>query len=246
MTPSLRNAQMRLTTAIIQLQSSIRANERGLTSAPLQTQPALQTPTQGPVGPNTTLAPRAPINSTISPAQPDLVTLQYQLGSFEQQLKHRAQWIVPQDFRPDPSLEIDLSDLDDAIARLKIAVESPNFVQENHTPQPVFSKQSWLWDDIWCEWYYVEADSESFIYLNVWELDDFDHEWVHVPQVNVSMEDALADLGCWEDWLWDGAWGEWYLPLDDIDGRIRRFYASEWRKDCDGNWTYIETRQARG
>jgi hypothetical protein len=239
----------RLTGAIIQLQISIRAfklsQENPSQYKHLEVKSS-EYPTQ-----HTTASFTLPTEQTI--ASPDtrasLEALEAQLVSFEQQLKERRQWHLPPHFTPDPFLLIDLSDLDDAIEHLRIAIDIPRFPQRAQNPSIEFAAQRWEWDPQWSEWYYEDSESGNHVYLTGWELVDESGDWIMVEQGHRSVEEGLAVLGSWEEWMWDEEWGEWYLPLvvEDKDDEVvvkRAIYAGEWRKIEEGGWIYVEKRAA--
>ncbi|KAJ4297454.1 hypothetical protein N0V90_005345 [Kalmusia sp. IMI 367209] len=240
-------AQARLTAAIIQLQTSINAYSERHNLPPHHNSSSAQTPTEGSTKLTTNGTPKSATDSLATPISPHLSALQTQLASFEHQLKQRNQWRIPPGFQPDPFLDIDLSDLDDAITHLQAAIEAPRFPQTTNTPHAIFSGQSWKWDFQWSSWYYIDPHSENHVYLTEWELHDDANEWVMVLQGHVSVEEGVAMLGCWEDWEWDEGWGEWYLGMGENAGRKRRMYASQWRKTSEGDWVYAEeSRLDRG
>ncbi|KAJ4356082.1 uncharacterized protein N0V89_004109 [Didymosphaeria variabile] len=241
---TLDAAWSRLTGAIIQLQTSIHAYKSS------QEHPSQykfleiknsEYPTQ-----HTTesFAPQTGQATTSLATCASLNALEAQLASFEQQLKQRRQWRVPPYFSPDPFLLIDLSDLDDAIHLLESAIDIPRFPQRAKTPHDAFSKQRWEWDFQWSEWYYEDPTSRIHVYLTEWELRDDASEWQIVAQGHKSVEESLATLGSWVEWVWDQEWGEWYLPLivEDDEVTRRRIYACHWKKTEEGNWVYVERR----
>jgi hypothetical protein len=57
---------------------------------------------------------------------------------------------------------------------------------------------------------------------------------------DLGPERAAEGLGCWEDWRWDGTWGEWCLDVSEGDGGEKIcVYASRWEGRGDGEWAYV-------
>jgi hypothetical protein len=237
----------RLTGAIVQLQTSIRAyktSHENPSQYKLLEVKSSEYPTQ-----HTTASFTLPTEQTTAShgTRASLDILEAQLLSFEQQLKQRRQWHLPPHFSPDPFLLIDLTDLDDAIEQLRLAIDIPRFPQRAQNPGIEFTPQRWEWDPQWYEWYSENPKSGNHIYLTEWELVEESGDWVMVEQGHRRVEEGLAVVGSWEEWMWDEEWGEWYLPLavEDKDDKVvvkRAIYASEWRKTEEGGWLYVEKR----
>ncbi|KAK3214965.1 hypothetical protein GRF29_19g1824177 [Pseudopithomyces chartarum] len=170
-----------------------------------------------------------------------------QLSAFESELKKRGQWGISTGYQPDPFLDIDLSDLDDAINHLDNAIHMPRYPRQAKTPHAHFSTQNWVYDLQWSEWSYTIQGSGHRVFLTEWECDTISGEWQMVWQGQRTMEEALDMLGSWEDWDWDEHWGEWYLPSVADHGLSgdKRIYASEWKRMDDGNWVYVEQSESK-
>ncbi|KAF2446987.1 hypothetical protein P171DRAFT_242888 [Karstenula rhodostoma CBS 690.94] len=237
-------AWSRLTGAIVQLQTSIHAYKSYRDNSSQYKLLELRTneyPTQH--NGSSFIPPTE--QATASPAtRAGLDNLEAQLASFERQLKQRGQWRLPPHFNPDPFLLVDLSDLEDAIQHLTIAVDSPRFPQPAQSLRSAFSTQRWEWDFQWSEWYYQDPKSGNHVYLTEWERVDESDDWHMVEQGHRSVEEGLVALGSWEDWRWDEEWGEWYLPLDMEDEAVvkRAIYVGAWRRSEEGNWVYAAQR----
>lgn len=238
---TLDGAWGRLTCAIVQLQTSIHAfkscGENPSQYRLLEIRSS-EYPTQH--NESSFIAPTE--QAVASPAtRVVLDNLEAQLAYFEQQLRQRGQWRLPQHFSPDPFLLMDLSDLGDAIQHLTIAVDSPRFPQPAQSAYAMLSTQRWEWDFQWYEWYYTDSESGNAVFLTEWERVDESSDWVMVEQGHRSVEEGLEALGSWEDWNWDEEWGEWYSPLNVEDGAVvkRAIYAGAWSKGEDGSWVYV-------
>ncbi|KAF1977955.1 hypothetical protein BU23DRAFT_564798 [Bimuria novae-zelandiae CBS 107.79] len=253
MPATLATAWSSLAAAILQLQTSIQAYQTSQQPTPhsknisknIEIDPTLDATN------NTKNAQEHSVATQTDEPIPQntLTTLSAQLSTFETQLKQRNQWQTPPHFYPDPSLPLDLSDLDEAITLLARALDSPaptlRHPQLFPTPRPAFSQQKWTWDFHWAEFYYVHPQTGNHVYLSEWVRRDLEDEleWEIISQGDRSVEEGLAVLGAWEEWEeweWDGEWGEWFLPLGERGAVERRVYASEWERGVSEVWIHVE------
>lgn len=237
-------AWSRLTGAIVQLQTSIDAYKScGESSAQLK---LLDIGSNGyPIQRDgSSFIPPTEQTAASPTTRAGLDLLKSQLAYFEHQLRQRGQWRLPSLFSPDPVLLLDLSDLEDAIQHLTIAVDSPRFPQPEESAYARFCTKRWEWNFQWYEWYYVDLKSGNHVFLDEWEREDEFGDWFLIEQGHRSVEEGLDALGSWEDWRWDEEWGEWYLPLvvDDTAVVRKAIYAGEWHKNEEENWLYVEPR----
>lgn len=61
---------------------------------------------------------------------------------------------------------------------------------------------------------------------------------MHNAFSNVTPDEAAGELGSWEEWQWNGEWGEWCLEVDEAEEKSFMF-ASRWRVREDGGWEFI-------
>jgi hypothetical protein len=182
------------------------------------------------------------ITSADKETETQLEALEAQLRTFEQQLRSRGDWKLP-DQLPNPSIPtiLDLADLSNAITLLDHLIESTKPTQQN-TPQQTLSSYSWTWDPEWHEFYTYIPSQEVWVYLSRWKLNEIRNVWEHVSMsgANLMPDTAAEMLGAWEDWVWDSMWRRWYLDVDEIDtGEKSQIFASPWRIHADGEWVYV-------
>jgi hypothetical protein len=172
--------------------------------------------------------------------EPHISPLCEQLQTLEQKLHARGQWRPPAIPPKSPEYSIiDISDLSTAIRILE------NVFEDTYPPKPLsarsfFSKCTWNWDLQWKEFYSYNPGDRTYIYLDRWRFDEPSQDWQHIGMAGADLQpDAAAEmLGCWEDWVWDPVWKEWYLDVRDEEGAAY-VYASKWQEEEDGGWAYV-------
>jgi hypothetical protein len=161
----------------------------------------------------------------------------------EKQLRSRGDW-RPSSYSLDTPLPniLDLADLWSAVRILRHLVNTTTS-SEQHDPQQTLSAYSWKWDPAWHEFYTFLPTQATYIYLSQWRLNEARDVWEHVSMAGTDlMPDVAAEsLGAWEDWKWDEISRQWYLDMGSENGEKIQLFASPWRIQEDGEWTYVGT-----
>jgi hypothetical protein len=186
---------------------------------------------------------------TLEPSASDMTShidpLSSRLSTLSSTLRTHNRWLPPPSPPKAPEYSIiDIADLSSAISLLEtiLAQSSPEVSSKRPSPRPFLAKCGWTWDPAWKEFYTKVAGVKECVYLSKWRLNQARGVWEHVSMggADLGPERAAEGLGCWEDWRWDGTWGEWCLDVSEGDGGEKIcVYASRWEGRGDGEWAYV-------
>jgi hypothetical protein len=185
----------------------------------------------------------------------ELNTLEKQLATLQQTLTSRSQWQPPSTLSPTAipcsTAFLDLSDLTTAVSLISDVVKYSN-PSSQLTPQKAFASKKWTWDPLWKEFFSHDPSSSppTSIFLSRWYFNPQREVWEHVNMADSGLlpDEAQQRLGSWEDWRWDGGWGEWGVDvsheLEDeraAEGAKCWIFASRWQ-EREGVWMYVGGR----